>query len=86
MVTFKNAEECRRAAGVVPVDRMMIETDCPYMSPEPMRNQKINEPSLMVHTARRLAELKQMELKDFGRAVTATSRGFFNIPGPNVVV
>ena len=58
----------------------MIETDCPYMSPEPMRKQKTNEPALMVHTAKCLAELKGMDLEDFAQAVTATSRTFFNLP------
>jgi len=61
VVTFKNAEKTRRAAAVVPVDRLMMETDCPYMSPEPMRKQKVNEPALMIHTARFLADLKQMD-------------------------
>jgi TatD DNase family protein len=80
VVTFKNAEKTRRAAEVVPLDRMMVETDCPYMSPEPMRKQKINEPALMVHTAGRLAELKGMGLADFAEDVTATSRAFFGLP------
>ena len=80
VVTFKSAETPRRAATVVPLDRLMIETDCPYMSPEPMRKQKINEPALMVHTAARLAELKAMDPADFAEAVTATSRRFFNLP------
>jgi TatD DNase family protein len=80
VVTFKNAEKTRRAAEVVPLDRLMVETDCPYMSPEPMRKQKINEPALMVHTAKRLAELKGMGLADFAEAVTATSRAFFSLP------
>jgi TatD DNase family protein len=79
VVTFKNAEKTRRAAKVVPLDRLMVETDCPYMSPEPMRKQKINEPALMIHTARCLAELKEMDLADFAEAVTATSRAFFDI-------
>jgi len=80
VVTFKNAESLRRAAGIVPTDRLMLETDCPYMSPEPMRKQKINEPALMVHTAECLAELKQMPLSDFAEAVTATSKSFFDLP------
>jgi TatD DNase family protein len=79
VVTFKNAEAIREAAQVVPMERMMVETDCPYMSPEPMRKQKINEPALMVHTAKRLAELKGMGLGDFAEAVTATSKAFFDI-------
>jgi TatD DNase family protein len=80
VVTFKNAEKTRRAAEVVPLDRLMVETDCPYMSPEPMRKQKINEPALMIHTARCLAELKGMDLADFAEAVTATSKVFFGLP------
>lgn len=83
VVTFKNAEKTRRAAEVVPLDRLMVETDCPYMSPEPMRKQKINEPALMIHTARCLAELKGMGLADFAEAVTATSRAFFGLPEVN---
>jgi TatD DNase family protein len=80
VVTFKNARKTRQAAGIVPVDRLMVETDCPYMSPEPMRKQKINEPALMIHTARCLAELKGMDLGDFAEGVTATSRTFFGLP------
>jgi TatD DNase family protein len=80
VVTFRNAEKTRRAAEVVPLDRLMVETDCPYMSPEPMRKQKINEPALMIHTARCLAELKQMDLVDFAREVTATTKTFFGMP------
>ena len=80
VVTFKNAELIRNAARIIPVDKLMLETDCPYMSPEPMRKQKINEPALMIHTARYLAELKQMDLTDFANTVTATSKSFFDLP------
>jgi TatD DNase family protein len=80
VVTFKNADQTRRAAAVVPLDRLMVETDCPYMSPEPMRKQKVNEPALMLHTAKCIAELKGMVLADFAQAVTATSKAFFGLP------
>ncbi|MHC4117357.1 MAG: TatD family hydrolase [Planctomycetota bacterium] len=80
VVTFKNAGEIRRAAEMIPTDRLMLETDCPYMSPEPMRKRKINEPALMVHTVQFLAELKDMDPADFAKAVTATSKSFFNLP------
>jgi len=79
VVTFENAEKPRRVANMVPLDRLMLETDCPYMSPEPMRKQKVNEPALMIHIARFLAELKQMDFEDFAKAVTATSKAFFKI-------
>ena len=62
------------------MDRLMVETDCPYMSPVPMRKQKINEPALMIHTARYLAELKEMPLTDFAEAVTTTSKNYFDLP------
>jgi len=80
VVTFKNANKTREVAKLVPIERLMIETDCPYMSPEPMRKQKVNEPALMIHTARFIAELKNMDLDSFAKAVTATSRDFFNLP------
>jgi TatD DNase family protein len=80
VVTFKNAEKTRRAAGVVPLDRLMLETDCPYMSPEPMRKQRINEPALMIHTARFLVKLKGLDLQRFSQAVTHTSGQFFELP------
>jgi TatD DNase family protein len=79
VVTFKNARIKQEAAKIVPLDRLMLETDCPYMSPEPMRKQKVNEPALMIHIAKFLAELKGMDLADFTKAVTATSRAFFKI-------
>jgi len=79
VVTFKNARIKQQAAKVVPLDRLMLETDCPYMSPEPMRKQKVNEPALMVHTAGFLAQLKGMEFADFARSVTATSKAFFSL-------
>ncbi len=80
VVTFKNARIKQQAAEVAPLDRLMLETDCPYMSPEPMRKQKVNEPALMVHTAGFLAELKKMSLPDLAEAVTATSKEFFSLP------
>jgi TatD DNase family protein len=80
VVTFKNANKTREAAKVVPVERLMLETDCPYMSPEPMRKQKTNEPALLIHTAKFLAELKGMDLADFAQKTTATTKAFFNLP------
>jgi len=80
VVTFKNAEKLRQAAKLVPLERLMLETDCPYMSPEPMRKQRINEPALLIHTAKYLADLKQIPFDDFASAVTATSKVFFGLP------
>jgi TatD DNase family protein len=80
VVTFKNARIKQEAAKIVPLERLMLETDCPYMSPEPMRKQRVNEPALMIHIAKFLAELKGIDLIDFAKTVTATSKAFFNLP------
>jgi TatD DNase family protein len=80
VVTFKNADPIRQAAEVVPLTKLLVESDCPYISPEPVRKQKVNEPALIFHTAERLAELKKMPLADFAEAVTATSKAFFALP------
>lgn len=79
VVTFKNAQTAREAASAVPMDRLMVETDCPYMSPEPVRSQKPNEPALMLHTARFLAELKGLSLDQFAMESTKTATRFFGL-------
>jgi len=83
VVTFKNAQATREAAQVVPLDRLMVETDAPYMSPEPVRKQKPNEPALMVHTARLLADLKGVSLEDLARATTRNAVQFFGLVEPS---
>lgn len=80
VVTFKNADQTREAARIVPLEKMMLETDCPYMSPEPVRKQKINEPALLIHTAKKIAELKQIPLEKFAGEVTNTTKKFFDLP------
>jgi len=79
VVTFKNATMAREAAAAVPVDRLMVETDCPYMSPEPVRSRKPNEPALLPHTARFLAELKGLSIDRFARETTQTAIRFFSL-------
>jgi TatD DNase family protein len=79
VLTFKNAGAIREAAKFVGYDRMMLETDCPYMSPEPVRKQKTNEPAFMVQTARFIAELKGVGIEELAEAVTRTSEEFFGL-------
>ncbi|MBN1795469.1 MAG: TatD family hydrolase [Sedimentisphaerales bacterium] len=79
VVTFKNAHTAREAAKATPLDRLMLETDCPYMSPEPVRKQKVNEPALMVHTAKFLAELKGVSFSEFADITTRNAKSFFGI-------
>lgn len=80
VVTFKNATVAKDAAKLVPLDRLMIETDCPYMSPEPLRKQKTSEPALLIHTAKFLADLKKIPFDSFADAVTSTTKSFFGLP------
>ncbi len=84
VVTFKNADSTRQAVQVVPVDRLMVETDAPYMSPEPLRKQKPNEPALMVHTARCLADLKGISLENLTQATTRNAIAFFRLAGSDL--
>ncbi len=58
IVTYKNAPEVRQSAGMVPADRIMVETDSPYLSPEPHRKVRPNEPRFVVEVARCLAKLR----------------------------
>ena len=78
-VTFKSNEALRRVAATIPPERIMVETDCPYISPEPMRKIRPNEPSLLVHTAAKLAELHHMPLDQFAERVTKTSVEFYKL-------
>jgi TatD DNase family protein len=76
-VTFKSNDALRRVAAMIPPERIMVETDCPYISPEPMRKVRPNEPSLLVHTAARLADVHGFSLEKFARLVTKTSVDFY---------
>lgn len=79
VITFKNAEQVRRAAQHAPLDRIMIETDSPYLSPEPQRKVWPNEPSLLVHTAAKLAELRNVTPQEIAEVTTQNCRLFFQI-------
>lgn len=78
-VTFKRNEALREVAKMIPPDRLMIESDCPFISPEPVRKIQPNEPALIVHTAKCLADVHGMLLEDFAARITETSRRFFEI-------
>jgi TatD DNase family protein len=73
-ITFPKAQQIRDAALEVPLDRMLIETDCPYLAPVPRRGKR-NEPSFVKETARRLGELRGLSMEDVGEQ---TARNFYN--------
>lgn len=70
VVTFKKAEELRETVAEVPLDRLLVETDAPYLAPVPLRGKR-NEPAFVVHTAAYLAELKQVTPVYFAERTTA---------------
>lgn len=69
ILTFKNAEEVRAVARDVPLDRLLVETDAPYLAPVPHRGRR-NEPAHVRHTAARLAELKGLNEGEVARTTT----------------
>ncbi len=60
MLTYKNAADLREIAATIPLDRLLVETDCPYLTPHPFRGQRPNRPALVVHTLTCLADIHRM--------------------------
>ncbi len=83
-VTFKKAENLRDAARVVPLDRLLIETDCPFLTPIPFRGKR-NEPSFVAHTATFLAEMYGIETETLAQATTSNFLSFFDLPDPSKI-
>ena len=79
VLTYKNARKAVEAAEVIPMDRLMVETDAPYMAPEPCRGRRCDS-SLVVHTCRRLAEIKGISLEECAKITAENGRRFFGIP------
>ena len=77
IATFNKADALRQAAAVVPDDRIMVETDAPYLSPEPVRKMKTNEPANVAHVARCLARARGAEAEGFAELTTANAASFF---------
>lgn len=77
-VTFKKADNLRDAARVVPLDRLLIETDCPFLTPVPFRGKR-NEPAYVVHTAAFLAEFYQIDPDVLAARTTKNFLDFFKI-------
>ena len=77
MVTYKKSDELRAVAATVPLDKLLVETDSPYLSPEPVRKIRRNQPAHVAHTARLLAEVRGEEFDAFARQTTANAKALF---------
>ena len=77
-VTFKNAVNVREMVKTIPLDNLLVETDSPYLTPEPNRGKR-NEPKYVRFTAEKVAELKEMELNDLIYNTNSNVRNLFSI-------
>ena len=75
VVTFKKSKELAETFEKIPTERILVETDSPYLAPEPLRG-KPNEPSFLIHTAKTLAEIKEVSYDNLS---DITTENFFNL-------
>lgn len=76
VLTFKNAKNVLEVAKVIPLDRILLETDCPFLSPEPFRGQR-NEPKNVVYVADKLAQIKGCSIEEIAQATTENAKRLF---------
>lgn len=79
IVTFRNAEVLREVVSAIPLERIVLETDSPYLAPEPNRGKR-NEPSFIISVAEKIAEIKGLSVADVARITTLSAKRFFNLP------
>ena len=77
-LTFKNAKNVRAVASTIPVDRLLVETDCPYLTPVPHRGKK-NDPTYVKFTLRQLADVKGIDREEFEQTVLENSKRIYGI-------
>ena len=78
ILTFSRSDELRKIASTIPDDRLLVETDAPYLSPVPVRNVKRNEPAYVVHTLSCLASIKGRDLQDMAHITAENTRTLFH--------
>ena len=79
VVTFKKAEDLQNAVREVPLDKLILETDGPFLAPEPRRGRR-NEPGLLLFTAKKVAELKGVRLEEVASITTVNAEKLFRLP------
>jgi TatD DNase family protein len=78
-LTYPKAEDLRRAATRVRAERLLVETDCPYLAPQPLRGRP-NEPAYVVHTARALAQARGEDADELNARIEANAAAVFRLP------
>lgn len=79
VLTFGRSDDLRAVAAQVPLDRLLVETDAPYLTPAPHRKIRRNEPRFVVETARKLAEVRGIEFEEIARATSENFRTLFRL-------
>ena len=77
-VTFKNAKKAHEVAAKIPLERLLVETDCPYLTPEPFRG-KINEPANVLFVAEKIAELRKKTTQEIAYHTTLNAHSVYNL-------
>jgi TatD DNase family protein len=83
MVTFKKNDALREVAAMIPANRILLETDCPYLSPHPCRSKRPNHPAMLVHTAQCVADVRGVSLQELGIQSTQNAYDLFSKLGGN---
>ncbi len=78
VITFKNAEKAKKACAVIPLDKLLIETDCPYMAPEPKRGKRCDS-RLLIHTAKVIADILNVSTTDVIKRTNENAKRLFQV-------
>ena len=84
IVTFKNAAQVHASAQMVPSDRLLIETDCPFLAPVPKRGDRRNQPAYVRYVAERVAQLRGVSVEAIAQQTTANACQLFNLSVPPI--
>lgn len=82
ILTFARSQDLQEAARLAPIQNVLVETDAPYLSPEPVRKMKTNEPANVAHVARFLAAIRKVDADDLAEQTSANTCRFFQISPP----
>lgn len=82
--TNKSLDSLREAASKIPIDRLLVETDSPYLTPHPFRGER-NEPAMVAFTARKLAEIRNLSFGDLAHATSENAAKLFHLPANSVL-
>jgi TatD DNase family protein len=84
-VTYPKAEELREVVRKIPLNRILVETDCPFLPPQPYRGQR-NEPAYVSHAARKIAAIKEAAVADIELQTTDNARRLFSLHYPGAML